>query len=105
MKLMNKGENPVKIRLPRIDNLPPVWKTLKTGDFVEAEDKEYIKGYIRKGLVNKEEKQEEIAEEEPKPAEEKKPVEAEPKPVEEEKPVEERKPKVRQKRKNKKNKK
>ena len=50
MKFVNRKEAPVKVQVDSKDS-PKIWVTLKKGEFVESEDKDYAKHYTERGLT------------------------------------------------------
>lgn len=51
MKFINNETEAVKVRAEGNEKLPPVFKTVKPGETINAESDDYIKGYKKKGLT------------------------------------------------------
>ncbi len=51
MKFINNGTEAVKVKTEGDEKLPPIFKTVKPGDTIEAESDDYIKGYVKDGLT------------------------------------------------------
>ena len=51
MKFVNNTEEAVKVKTEGNEKLPPVFRTVKPGDSINANSKEYCKGYADDGLT------------------------------------------------------